>query len=321
MYNSLMLLNQRLQYQGGNQEFRMIKDKYNTFLKTLMYSYQGCDVLKLGETKSHRALINPDKNKTDYDDKILSIDYAYGFKAGDVFQWVGTNTYWLVYLQELTEDAYFRSEIRRCKYQIKWVDDRQIKSTWAYVRGPVETKVDFIQKAKISVDVPNWSLYIYVPQNEDTLKKFKRYDKFMLNGTTWEVQVVDSISQVGIIEIVALEYFTNQVHDDESINLTNAFAVIPVTEIEEEEVPIRDVTSEIEGETFIKPQVNYIYNCNDNAGSWSVKESKRPLLLTNNNDGSVTVQWQKMLSGQFTLIYTPLEGDPIEKIIVVESLF
>jgi hypothetical protein len=70
----------------------------------------------LGEESVRKALINPDKNKQDYDDKILSIDYAFGYNPGDVFLWVGTNTYWLVYLRELTEDAYFRAEIRRCKY-------------------------------------------------------------------------------------------------------------------------------------------------------------------------------------------------------------
>jgi hypothetical protein len=46
----------------------------------------------------HRALINPDKTKMDYDDKIISIDYNSDFKSGDVFEWVGTNTYWLIYL-------------------------------------------------------------------------------------------------------------------------------------------------------------------------------------------------------------------------------
>ncbi|MCM1323983.1 MAG: hypothetical protein NC218_07465 [Acetobacter sp.] len=39
-----------------------------------------------------RALINPDKVKQDHDDKILSIDYAAGFRPGDVFTWEGTNT-------------------------------------------------------------------------------------------------------------------------------------------------------------------------------------------------------------------------------------
>jgi len=37
---------------------------------------------------------------------------------GDVFEWKETGTHWLVYLQALEEDAYFRSEIRRCDQEI-----------------------------------------------------------------------------------------------------------------------------------------------------------------------------------------------------------
>lgn len=324
MDSNLSLMKKRLLYQGGDQEHRMIKDKYNTFIKTLAYSYQGCDVKKLGETVSHRALINPDKNKTDYDDKILSIDYAFGFQAGDIFEWVGTNTYWLIYLQELTEDAYFRSEIRRCKYKIKWIEDGSIKSTWAYVRGPVETKINVIQKNGISVDVPNWSLNIYMPANEETLNKFKRYDRFMLNGTTWEVQVVDSLSQVGILEVVALEYFTNTTLDEKEENLTDAFSVIPVAENEEGQVvPVKDLVSDIKGKTFIKPLADEVYKCGEpdsEIGAWSIKEAKRPVTLTPANDGSVKLRWTMMTSGQFTLVYS-LNNTSVEKLIVVESLF
>jgi hypothetical protein len=39
-----------------------------------------------------RALINPDKVKQDYDDKILSIDYSSGVEPGDVFEWKKTGT-------------------------------------------------------------------------------------------------------------------------------------------------------------------------------------------------------------------------------------
>jgi hypothetical protein len=43
-----------------------------------------------------RALINPNKLKLDYDDKIISIGFEHGFKSGDVFEWCNTNTYWLI---------------------------------------------------------------------------------------------------------------------------------------------------------------------------------------------------------------------------------
>ena len=79
----------------------------------LIQPYSKCE--DLADSQIHRALINPDKTKQDYDDKILSIDYGI-LELGDVFKWVGTNTHWIIYLQALTEDAYFRGEIRLCKY-------------------------------------------------------------------------------------------------------------------------------------------------------------------------------------------------------------
>ena len=44
---NLDLMKKRLNYYGGNQEERMIKDKYKTFLKTLNYSYQSAEVINI----------------------------------------------------------------------------------------------------------------------------------------------------------------------------------------------------------------------------------------------------------------------------------
>jgi hypothetical protein len=45
-----------------------------------------------------RALINPDKLKDDYDEKIVSVGFEHGFQVGDVFEWCNTKSYWLIYL-------------------------------------------------------------------------------------------------------------------------------------------------------------------------------------------------------------------------------
>lgn len=320
--DNLELMKYRLGYHGGNQQGRMIGDKHRAFSRALQYSYQGCDVRKLGQKVCYRALINPDKNKKNYDDKILSIDYCSGFKPGDIFEWIGTHTFWIVYLQEYTELAYFRSEIRRCKHVIKWRDGNLLKSTLAYVRGPVETKVNFFQKSGISFDDPNWSLEIYVPKNKDTLAKFKRYDRFMLEGKTWEVQVVDSISQDGVLEIIALEHYTNPTLDNEEHNLTDEYEVLPVALNDEDEmVPIADLVSAIQGETFIKPIGQFTYTIDSSQGNWSIKESNYPVEIVEQTDNSIIVKWTQMTSGQFTLLYTTSDNQVIEKLIVVESLF
>lgn len=310
MKSNFELLNSRLKWQGGNQEGRIIKDKYNTFLRTLKYSYQGVDVRKIGEETIYRALINPDKNKEDYDTKILSIDYKSGFQSGDIFEWINTDTYWLIYLQELTEDAYFRSEIIRCRYKLQWVDDNVLRSTWCYVRGPVETKINAIQKNGISVDVPNWSLEIYVPDIEEHRKYFKRNSRFIFDNTAWEVQVVDHISTQGIIQIVALEHFADKATDDIENNLANAFKIVPVREQKNDDV--------ISGEGFIKPRQEVTYTANVSGGQWYVKEQRPVTIAAKDNICKIT--WDKVVSGTFTLIYNAY-GEEYEKMIVVESLF
>ena len=312
--NNLEMMRKRLQYQGGNQEERMIKDKYNTFQKALLYSYQAAKVCKLGEEEIRKALINPDRIKQDYDDKILSIDYAYGYKPGDIFLWGGTNTYWLVYLRELTEDAYFRAEIRRCKYQIQWInEEKELVNTWCYIRGPVETKINYVQKNGISLDTPNWTLELYMPANEENIAKFKdRYATFMFDGKSWEVQVSDSVSMEGVLQVIALEHYVNETLDNVEEGIEDYFEVIPV-------LPETGTEYMILGNTFIKPLFSEEYVAEKPGGEWSILEPNRPITLDRNGE-KLKLTWTAMTSGQFTLQYT-IDGETYQKIVAVESLF
>ena len=95
----------RLRAMGGYaQQERMIYDKRKALDRALMYSYQGANI-RVGEGPELRALINPNKLKQDYDDKIISIGYEFGLQPGDVFEWLGTGTFWIIYLQDLRELA------------------------------------------------------------------------------------------------------------------------------------------------------------------------------------------------------------------------
>jgi len=84
------------------------------------------------------------------------------------------------------------------------------------LRGPVETKIDYIQKHGISVDNPNHSIHFLMPLNEETKKYFRRYSKFYLQGdpTCWRVEAWDWLSTPGILEVNAVEYFANESEDD-----------------------------------------------------------------------------------------------------------
>lgn len=310
--NNLDLMKKRLDWQGGDQEHRMIQDKYRTLQRTLKYSVQAEDVRKLGEEVRWRALINADKEKEDYDDKILSIDFASKFMPGDIFEWLNTDTKWLVYLPHSTENAYFRAEIRRCKWELFWVDGKEKKSSWCYIQGPVETKIDYLQKSGISLDSPNWSLEILIPNNSDTKKFFKRYARFLFDDMAWEVQVVDDISVEGILQITALEYYKDNDKDLPEESLADAFEIKPAREKKNGE-------DNIHGDEIIKPKKSYEYGADFAGGAWSIKE-KRPITLLPFADQRVKLIWNDVISGNFTLVYT-VDDVTYEKMIVVESLF
>ena len=333
--DNLDLMRLRLNYQGGiHQEDRMIKDKYKTFLKTLLYSYQAATVARVQEVAQAplyaeynatpvspiaadavRALINPDKVKQNYDDKILSIDKVYNWQAGDVFEWCGTDTRWLITLEQKTEDAYMRSSIRRCKYMIKFKDSEgKIRYTWAAIRGPIETQINSIQKNQIRVDQPNLSLNLLMPKNPYTLEAFKRYNTFFLadqNERCYRVEAIDNISMDGVLEVAAEEYYYNKEEDDLENQISKGLVVEPV-----------DPTPQtpIQGEWSIKPMISQLYTIDTTGGTWSVSKDV-PVLLAQSTDGTkCEVRWTKAISGQFTLSW---EKDNIsyDRIIVVESLF
>lgn len=311
----------RLEFHGGDlQQQRMIRDKRRTLDRALWSSYQGADVKLLGNSQAARALINPNKLKQDYDDKIISIGFEYGFKSGDVFEWMNTNTHWLIYLQELSELAYFRGDIRRCDYKIKWEDEDGLHSTYAAIRGPVETKIDYMQKHGISVDNPNHSLNILMPKNKDTLEYFRRYSKFYLNDIEegdeqicWRVEAKNSISMPGILEITAVEYYANKDEDDIENGIVGALIVEP--ENPNEEV----IEAIIKGETFIKPNQAYEYQFKgEEQAAWIIDTKKYPIKWSANSKNlkHIKLIWTSQYSGQFEIAY----GD-YKKTIVVESLF
>ena len=321
----------RLQQHGGRtQQERMIRDKRRSLDKALLYSYQAAFVKKYRDEwnstdipeEEHldqppvRALINPDKVKQDYDDKIISIGYEHEFKPGDVFEWVNTNTYWLIYLQDKTELAYFRGEIRRCKYTIRFKDDNdEWHTTYAAVRGPVETKINYIQKHMISVDEPNHSLDILLPYNEYTVKYFDRYANFYIveddRKVCWRVEASDWISTPGILEVIAVEYYANKFEDDMENGVVGGL-IEPIEEENTERINLL-----IKGDSFIKPKGRYRYTYTGlSSGEWSIDTNKYPVKILFKDERNIELQWTAPYSGQFELHFANLI-----KTIVVESLF
>ena len=306
-------LQTRLRYRGGNQEGRMIKDKLQTLKKAMLYSYQGATI-ELADGREFRCLINPDKLKNDYDNKIISIPYKdiclnkdkigtttegeeeIGLKPGDVFRWKETDTYWIVYLQYLEEDAYFRAELRRCK-SIATINGNEYR---VYARGPVETSVQWFQKGGIEYNKLNYSLIVYITKNEETLDYFKRFAKVDIDGDPYKVAAKDTKGGDGIIELALDEDYSNPIEDE-----------FPP----EEETPI---ISLIQGQHEVYPYDIVTYTIDGLNGTWSIDGTKAKILEQDSTMAVVEVVASK--SGAFNVCYHQEGQDDIVLPVKILSL-
>lgn len=313
MLQNLNLMKTRAKALNNDRQIeRMIRDKLKSFHRSLLYSYQSAWIRKEGTEEYHRALINPDKIKFDYDEKIVSIDPKWGYKPGDVFEWKNTGIRWLILKQELTEIAYFRGNCRRCQaVEVVNPETNETETLWMAIRGPVETKINTIQKAGIVADVPNLTINAYVANTEKTVKYFDRYQRFSFAGRYWKVTAPDSISTPGILEFTAQEDYDCD-HEDLIVKIVD-----PNPENKETE-------NVIIGATFIYPLEANTYSIKNNLYNkdWIValpnenKDIEDVLEYEILEDNSLKVTWTAMVSGSFEIMY----GD-LTKTVIVQSLF
>ena len=315
----------RLQYNGGyKQESRMQLDKLRTLKKALIYSYQAATAI-LEDGREFRCLINPDKNKLDYDDKIISIPYKdiclnkeksaektsqgeeeIGMKVGDVFTWKETNTDWLVYLERLEEDAYFRAEIRKCNNEIE-INDKKYK---VYTHGPdVESILWHTRRGFGSWSDLNYDLTMWVTKNEDTEAFFHRFNKIEIKGNPWEICAADFDSTPGLIEVQLKETFRNTIADEKKAEEEALKPIDPEPGEEEQTLP------HIVGDTVVYPYDTKTYTIvNLNGGTWKLSNNKAK--ITAQTDSEVTIAITTSKSGSIDLIYNKDENDIIYNITI-----
>lgn len=254
---SIKTLAARTQYLGGNQLDRINKQKLRSFQAALKNDYQTRYI----KTNNHAAwpcLINKNSLKSDYDKEYISVEYAAGLEAGDTFECLDDGSHWMIYLPIITETAYLRSEIIRCRYTLN-VDGEKY---WVYFQGPTETDLRWFIKNQINVNELNLSGTIYIKNDEKTKKFFKRFTHLKLDGHVWEVQVTDAISVPGILELEIQEYYDNSITELPEIKL-------------DQETPL----NVIKGQTVVK-QDSIIGYMIDNAAydpniEWEVRDNPR----------------------------------------------
>jgi hypothetical protein len=316
--SGLNKLKTRLNYQGGNQEGRIQRDKLNSLKKALLYSYQAATVI-LQDGREFRALMNPDKLKPDYDNKIISIPFedvclnksstektsigqeVIGMKPGDIFTWKETNTFWIVYLQYLEENAYFRAECRLCEEEEVLLGDKKYR---AYVRGPIETSIPWNIKNNIVWNTPNYSLIMYIPKEEYTLEYLQRFAKVKFNGKNWEVQTINSYYGDGIIQVCLKESYLNTMEESGGA-------------VKEEKPELGEIY--IDGPANVQPYDTAKYKIQGlEGGSWEISNNKAIFIKKDDNSAVIEITTGK--SGSFDLTYKKENEEDIVLPITITSL-
>ena len=187
-----------------------------------------------------RCLINHDKLKVSYEDKIISIPFEENpvgsdgvkytdFHNGTVFKWVHGNreewtpdTYWIVYMQYSEQTAYFRAQIRKADQEIEiiTIDDQGNEKSVQYrgwMTGPNETTALWNTKKGVTWNDLNYTKLLYITKDENTIAFFQRFDRIIINGKPWEVQAYNENYSVnkrdgvesGIIRVALKETYTS----------------------------------------------------------------------------------------------------------------
>lgn len=282
---SVQTLAARLQYAGGDRLGRINKQKLNSLLSALKNDYQSRPIKTPGH-QYMRGLVNTSNLKPDYDKKILSIPFDAGLQAGDVFECLDDGSHWMVYLPQLTETAYLRSEIIRCRYTL----DVDGTDYWIYFQGPTETDLRWYIKNGTNDNELNLSGTIYIKNNPQTKAYFKRFTHLKIDGHIWEVQVTDPISVPGILELEVQEYYDN------------SYIELPiVTDVESD--------SQIKGQHTVRQDTTYGYAIPEKYmvnpdWEWSIEGNDRVRVVDTYQDGRVCkIKVEGGAIGGFTLCY------------------
>ena len=310
----------RLQYEGyDSADGRNVKGKFNSFKAALKDSYQAewITLDKGLETERRwRCLINPSRLTEQFDKKVISIDFDSKVQEGTVFWWDRTESYWMISLQQHTEEAYFRGLITRANYEV----DIYGKKYHAIVRGPIETETEWKQKHQIYWNNLNYSLVLQAPKNSDTVKFFSRHQITKLTLSYPDVNTGENIEESHNWKVVATDKYSSNFLIDVYLDEWN--------DNEMEDAKIEPVIPEPD---IMQPHIEgpfVVYGFDENLfysvvgvtknGKWSISNNKvAKIIQCNEFDCNIDIITGK--SGKFTLKYISKDGEVINQEITVKS--
>ena len=309
-------MRKRFEYAGGSANARNTQGKLKSFHKALHNSYQSeLITLRKGEENEKQVLclINPSRLTEEFDKKVISIDFEHGMKEGDVFYWDRTNKYWMVNLQQHTEEAYFRGTITRCEHQALIED----KLYWITLRGPLESSIDWIGKHNLYINQLNYSMRMDISKNKQTMDFFSRFKVVKIKNTyldddgteyseehRWQVVATDKYSSNTVIQVYLKEYADNPLEDEM---------------IQPEEI-IPDISQPyIDGPQFVDVYDENISYSIVNKTNGEFKIDSNLVRIVSKDETSITLNVLTGRSGEFDIHYSVVGEEDIVLNVKIKS--
>ena len=308
----------RVTYTGYNcADDRNVTGKYKSFLAALKNSYQAEWItLDKGTDKERpfRCLINPSRLTEQFDKKVLSIDFDSGVQEGTVFWWDRTEKFWMVNLQQHTEEAYFRGIITRADYEL----DVNGKHYWAIARGPVETTTDWELKHQIAWNNLNYSIVLQIAKDSNTVNYFTRHQVVKLKLSYPDVDTGETIEEYHNWKVVATDKYSSDFLIDVYLDEWNDNEMEDAMVVPAEEEP--DLTQpHIEGPAIVHAfdtDLSYSIVGITN-GKWTVNSNK--VKINSSDENSCVIEILTGKACKFVLQYV-CANQVIEQEITVQSL-
>jgi len=305
-------------YSYDSTDGRLVGGKYKSFQAALKRSYQAewITLNKGTDKESHwRCLINPSRLTEQFDKKVISIDFKSGVEEGTIFWWDRTESYWMINLQQHTEEAYFRGTISRAEYSL----DIEKHTYWAAVKGPEETSMEEKIKHQITYNGLNYTLALQVAKDSRTINYFSRHRilKLALNYKdadtgeeiqeyhNWKVVATDKYSSKSVIDVYLDEYYDNEMEDVE---------IDPTPDEPDVSKPHIDGSRLVYG---FDTDLSYSI-VGASGGRWEVSNVKKAK-ITSSTDTSCILDILVGKPTEFILRYIVNDGITIEQNIVVQS--
>jgi len=307
------LFQKRLANRGLTEMDRMTKGKEDSFNYALIHSYNSETLDKNGVLS--KGLINNEKLQLDYDQKTLSTTLASNIEVGDTLYWERTDTNWIVIIHQLTERAYLKFSIKKALYKFKWRnDDGVIWEQWAALLGPVETKISEDNKKGVNFDIGNNTLTLWMGASEGT-KTLDRYDKIMVAGKVWKINVVDDITTPKLVILHLIEDFVDEDKDNSAEQIARDYEHM----VEEVQVESNYVITGLEETNPIKGLIQtYTIDPTDESAIWSIDNPTLGDILAQ-DASSITIKFNGSI-GSTHLSYSIADVKAATKVIKVKSI-